>query len=174
MTANRGLALAALLLAAGCHRTPSTAAEAARGIVKVIGTSREHALVLQRATSDSATVQLRAETDESAALERVAGTLIAVRGQFTNRDTLAVSGFRVVAVDGQTVMDGIVRETKTGLVVCPASESCVALGNPPVALRGLIGARIWISGPAATGPNTFGVVEPKARTFQRSSKRARS
>lgn len=155
------LTLAALLIA-GCHRTAGTA-EAARGIVKVVGTSREHALVLQRAAPDSTIVQLRAATDESAALERVAGTLIAVRGQFTTRDTLAVSGFRVVAVGGQSVIDGVVRQAKSGLEICPPSESCVALGNPPIALRELVGARIWFGGPIATGPNTFGVVEPKRR-----------
>lgn len=165
MNRERFFTLAALIIASACHRASVSVPETARGVVKIVGTARDHALVLQRATADSALVQLRAEAGESAALERVAGTLVAVRGQFTARDTLAVSSFRVVAVDGQNVVDGILRQTKTGLSICPVSEGCVALGNPPQALRALVGARIWIGGPTATGPNTFGVVEQSARAF---------
>jgi len=165
MIAERLLALAAVMIVAACHRTPGTAPEAARGIVKIIGTSRDDALILQRSTADSAIVQLHAEAVESAALRQVVGTLVAVRGQFTARDTLDVSSFRVVSVDGQNVIDGVLRQTKAGLTICPSSETCVALGNPPGALRSLVGARIWIGGPVTTGPNTFGVVERTARTF---------
>jgi hypothetical protein len=35
----------------------------------------------------------------------------------------------------------------------------VRLGNPPAALRDLVGARVWITGPTETGPNPYGVIQ---------------
>ena len=158
----RGRAVVAIVVAlsGGCHHASSPAPDTLRGIIKTVGTARASGLVLQKITADSARVSLRAPAAEAAALERVTGAVVAVHGDFATPDTLVVSSFRVVEVNGRPVVDGVVREESGRLSVCPQSSTCVALGNPPVALRTLVGARIWIGGPPATGPNTFGVIAP--------------
>ena len=161
LSASALVGASAALLTAACHRPPATPPDALRGIVKTVGTARVSELVLQRTTPDNALVSLRAAAPDAAALARVAGTVVAVRGEFRGADTLIVSSFRVVEVDGQQVIDGVVRQENAHLSVCPPSSACVALGNPPDALRTLVGARVWFGGPPATGPNTFGVIAPR-------------
>jgi len=36
----------------------------------------------------------------------------------------------------------------------------IPLGNPPAALRNMIGARVWIGGPLDSGPNVYGLITP--------------
>jgi hypothetical protein len=67
-----------------------------------------------------------------------------------------------MTVSGAPVIDGVVREDE-GKLSIETPEGRVALGNPPARLRNLVGARIWIGGPLATGPNQFGVIAPAAR-----------
>lgn len=159
-TVTGAFVFAATAICAACHRTSSPAPETLRGIVKTVGTARLSELVLQKITADSARVPLRASATDAAALARVTGAVVALYGDFAAADTLTVSSFRVVEVDGQPVVDGVVRSENGRLSVCPSRSPCLPFGNPPNALRTLIGARIWIGGPPATGPNTFGVIVP--------------
>ena len=57
------------------------------------------------------------------------------------------------------VIDGIVLRDGTRLAL-QGSHGRVNLGNPPTALRAMVGARVWVGGPLDTGPNTYGVIVP--------------
>jgi hypothetical protein len=151
-------AFCALMLAA-CHRTSPAAQDAIiHGNVLVIGTAFEQRLVLVTRTGRRT---LHAAPADSAALVRVAGPDIELSVRALDAGgALAVHAFTVQTVSGNPVVDGVLRgepdrlsiETATGLI---------ALGNPPPALRGMIGARVWIQGPLDHGPNAYGVIVPR-------------
>jgi len=74
-----------------------------------------------------------------------------------------VDHFTALSVDGSPVVDGLLRDGGNGLKL-ETTNGIISLGNPPAALRNLIGARVWIGGPLDTGPNSYGVISPpKAR-----------
>jgi hypothetical protein len=152
--------LVAAAISSACHHSSTPGPEALRGIVKSVGTARAPEVMLQRTTADNALVAVRATAEDAAALARASGTLVAVRGTFAAPDTVVVSSFQVVEVNGQPVTDGVVRQDNGRLSICPPASRCLALGNPPAQLRTLLGARVWIGGPLETGPNQFGLIKP--------------
>jgi hypothetical protein len=163
----RSWALSLLVIAAtgwesGCHhRHGSQALSAAAiedsvmGTVSITGTSFEQRVVLRAAERS---IGLVATSADSAALSRLGGTEIVARGT-TQRDGLHVRAFTVLSVNGSPVADGTVHRDGTHLVLRRTNGDS-PLGNPPAALDSLVGARIWISGPLDTGPNSYGVIEP--------------
>ena len=70
-----------------------------------------------------------------------------------------VEHFTALNVAGSPVVDGVLR-SDGGRLALETTRGAILLGNPPSALRGMIGARIWIGGPLDTGPNTYGVIVP--------------
>ena len=146
--------------AASCHpavRPPSTAivADSLVGIVSITGTAFEQQLVLR--SNDGATV-LSASAADSAALSRMGGIEVLVIGSHAGK-TLRVDHFTARKVAGAAVVDGILRDD-AGRLVLETSSGRIPLGNPPVALRNLVGGRVWIGGPLDTGPNSYGVIVP--------------
>jgi hypothetical protein len=153
--------LAPLMTAAlGCHHPapkPSVAIEAdsLTGIVSITGTSFEQQIVLRSATT--ATL-LSAAAPDSAALSRLGGVEVLVVGRKTGNQ-FRVERFTALSVAGSPVVDGIVRNYGER-VVLETIRGPMPLGNPPRALRAMNGARVWIGGPLATGPNNYGVIVP--------------
>ena len=146
-----------------CHRAVHTdpvavAADSLRGIVSITGTSFEQAVMLR---TDNGTIALAANAADSAALSRMGGIDVMVLGTRESR-RFRVASFRAVTVSGTPVIDGVVREDD-GRISIETPEGRIALGNPPARLRRLVGARVWIGGPLATGPNQFGVIAPATR-----------
>jgi hypothetical protein len=132
---------------------PLAAADSAVGVIAVTGTSFEERLMLR---VDGEWIRLRPDAGDSAALTRLSGVEVLVRGQRLTSGLL-VQSFSVLRVDGQRVFDGVIRQDGARLVLETATDR-VALGNPPAILRGMIGARVWIGGPLETGPNTYGII----------------
>lgn len=129
------------------------------GVVSVTGTGFEQQIVL---ITGNRPVRLIASKADSAALVRVAGTEISARGVDAPHGALRLERFTVISVAGQPVVDGVIGGTPDRLELQTARGS-VPLGNPPQALRKLIGARVWIGGSLETGPNQFGVIVPAPR-----------
>jgi hypothetical protein len=157
------IALAAsLTLSAACHRN-NTAQESTasgsvlHGTVSVTGTSFEQQLVLQ--SSNRNTRLLPANAADSTALVRLGGIEIAARGTIDG-NALRVSGFTALSANGMPVVDGIVRVAGR-IVSLETSNGVVTLGNPPMALLQMSGARVWVSGPIDKGPNSYGVIVPR-------------
>ncbi|MGZ3465775.1 MAG: hypothetical protein ACXU91_03465 [Gemmatimonadaceae bacterium] len=153
--------LAPLMTAAlGCHHTapkPSVAIEAdsLTGIVSITGTSFEQQIVLR---SGATATLLSAAAPDSAALSRLGGVEVLVVGRKAGNH-FRVEHFTALSVAGSPVVDGIVRNYGDRVVV-ETARGPLPLGNPPTGLRALNGARVWIGGALATGPNTYGVIVP--------------
>lgn len=123
------------------------------GIVSVTGTSFEQRIVLR---SGDAVRPLTLWPDDSAALVRVGGAEVLVRGVATP-SSFTVHSFTVRAVDGAPVVDGIL-DRKDGRLVLYTRSGPLALGNPPAAFDSLVHSRVWIGGSLETGPNVYGVI----------------
>ena len=148
-------------MAACRHHTHTAAladaanADSLAGVVSVTGTGFDQRLVLRVGTSTTALV---ATSADSASLTRVGGAEVVVFGQ-TVENAFHVASFAVRSVDGAPVADGTLQRASGRLVLrVPLGE--LALGNPPAALDSLVGARVWIGGPLATGPNVYGIISP--------------
>jgi hypothetical protein len=128
---------------------------AVRGVVRLAGSAPTQRLVLRR--EDGSTLPL--EGASLTALRRVGGTEVEARGVMQG-ESFAVSSFTVVAADGAPARDGVLERSGESLVLRTATGR-VTLGNPPSALRAQVGARVWITGDPATGPNAYGIIEPK-------------
>ena len=154
------LAAPVLVAAAGCYHPPYVrlqpiAADSASGIVAITGTAFEQRIVLR---SVGGTEVLSAHSADSAALSRMGGVEVSVRGLRTDR-AFYVRSFSAVRVAGAPVVDGILRSEADRLVL-ETTSGTIPLGNPPVQLTKLIGARVWIGGPLDVGPNSFGIIAP--------------
>ena len=153
--------LAPLMTAAlGCHHPAPKAsiaieADSLTGIVSITGTSFEREIVLR---SDDTAILLSAAAPDSAALSRLGGVEVLVVGRKSG-NRFRVEHFTALSVAGSPVVDGIVRNYGDRIVL-ETPRGRLPLGNPPTGLRALNGARVWIGGPLATGPNSYGVIVP--------------
>lgn len=155
-----GIVAPLIAMALGCHHqapkpSVATVADSLTGIISITGTSFEQQLVLRSGTT--ATL-LSAAAPDSAALSRVGGIEVLVVGRKAGNH-FRVEGFSALSVAGLPVVDGIVRNYGDRVVV-ETARGPLPLGNPPTGLRALTGARVWIGGPLATGPNSYGVIVP--------------
>jgi hypothetical protein len=155
-----GIVAPLMTVAMGCHHASHTSSASIKpdslaGIVSITGTAFEQHLVLR---SGNSTTPLSAATSDSAALSRLGGVEVLVIGRRAP-NVFRVERFTAVSVAGSPVVDGWVRNDG-GRLVLETTHGPLPLGNPPTALRGMIGARIWIGGPLDTGPNTYGVIVP--------------
>ena len=154
------LVIPALVAAADCNRPPNVepqpvASDSASGVIAITGTAFEQQIVLR---TSGGTEVLSAHAADSAALSRMGGVEVSVTGLRTDR-SFNVRSFSAVRVAGARVVDGILRSDGDRIALeTPAGK--LLLGNPPAELRKMIGARVWISGPLDTGPNTFGIITP--------------
>jgi hypothetical protein len=148
-----------LMVATACHHAPRTSAaiepDSLRGIVSVTGTAFEQRLVLR--AGNNAT-PLSASPSDSAALARMGGVEVLVIGT-RSPNFFRVEHFTALNVAGSPVVDGVLRND-SGRLALETTRGTILLGNPPTALRNMIGARIWIGGPLDRGPNSYGVIVP--------------
>jgi hypothetical protein len=127
------------------------------GTIRVTGSAPFPSVVLRPA---SGAPSLTLAGSDTAALRRAAGLDVVVRGAASDRRFL-VSSFTVRAANGRPAVDGVLARDGDRLVLDTPSGR-VALGNPPAALREMVGARVWVTGSLDRGPNTYGVLEPAA------------
>ena len=92
-------------------------------------------------------------------MSRMGGVQVDVVGRWGPNLSFRVESFTAAYVAGSPVIDGFVRKEGDRLVL-ETTHGTTPLGNPPTALRGMIGARVWIGGPLDKGPNTYGVIVP--------------
>jgi hypothetical protein len=156
----RALGLLVIVVAA-CHRAPPAdttlvVERIVHGVVSATGTSFEQRIMLESGGGNLRL--LPSSAADSAALVRLGGVEVSVRGS-DEGSSLRVRSFTAQRVSGQPVVDGTLR-LEGDRVVLETSSGRLPLGNPPPAFRQMIGARVWIGGPLATGPNTYGVIKP--------------
>ncbi len=156
------LALPCGALAACTHRaaidehTSDARTDTLAGTVAVTGSAFDEHIVLR--APGGRVVELTTSAWDSTALVRLGGTEIAIRGRDDGKRFLVVA-YTVRSVDGSAVSDGTLRRDGDHLLLL-TDTGLQPLGNPPVALRRMIGARVWVGGSLATGPNTYGLISP--------------
>lgn len=138
------------------NSSAAVAPDSVTGTVAVTGTSFEKQIVLR--PESGRPIRLTVTASDSSALSRMTGVEVRMIGK-RNGDVLEVEKFAAVRVAGLPVVDGVLRNDG-GRLVLDTSEGTIQLGNPPDALRGMVGARVWISGPLDKGPNTYGLIVP--------------
>jgi len=135
---------------------PRVTPDSVVGVIAVTGTSFEQQVMLR---ADDRWVRLRVGSADSAALTRLGGVEAVVRG-VADATGFGVRSFTVLRVDGAHVFDGVLRRDAGRLVLETTTGARLELGNPPPAFPALVGARLWIGGALATGPNVYGVIVP--------------
>ncbi len=156
-------AVTALVLVAACHQAPdnqvaaTTTERIVHGTISVTGTSFEQQIMLD---TGHGSIRLRpSSAADSSALTRLGGIEVSVRGT-DDAGRLRVKSFTAQRVGGKPVVDGYVR-AEGNRIYLETGNGNRTLGNPPAALRGMIGARIWIGGSLERGPNEYGVIVPR-------------
>lgn len=145
--------------ASGGRTTPATASPAepaqedtVRGIVAEVGSVPITSIVVRPAGGRSVTL-LGSLAKE---IGRAAGAEVWVSGHRTPEGLHAMR-YAVRSVDGEPAVDGVLASEDGGLVLVTAGGRR-RIVRPPEALRGMVGARVWLVGPIEGGITSYGVL----------------
>lgn len=131
---------------------PQSPVDTLRGIVAVVGSQPMTSVVVRPPAGRSVAIigPLAME------IRRAAGAEVWVSGA-RGPAGLEAARYAIRSVDGQVAVDGTLATDGNGLVlVTPSGRRAIA--RPPAALRGMIGARVWLVG-ALDGPiASYGVL----------------
>ena len=133
----------------------SVVADTLRGIIAVVGAEPGTSVVLELAHGGVVTL-----IGERPILDRLAGLEVMVEGA---RDAHARFGVRHVTVRasaGVPAVDGTLAREGERYVLVTADARRLPIAVLPEALRGDVGARVWLAGPLDRAPDTFGVIAP--------------
>lgn len=128
-----------------------------RGRVALVGPHPTAQVTVQSGPGEP---QIFLEGDQALVLHRVDGTEAWIAGRWLDERRFEVRAFEVRAVDGIAAEDGILMNDVDGLLLLTADGRRLAVRDAPPALRALVGARVWISGPLDRAPEAWGVIEP--------------
>jgi hypothetical protein len=123
-----------------------------RGIVAEVGSVPITSIVVRPAGGRSVTM-LGSLAKE---IGRAAGAEVWVSGHRTPEGLHAMR-YAVRAVDGEPAVDGVLASEDGGLVLVTAGGRR-RIVRPPQALRGMVGARVWLVGPIDGGITSYGVL----------------
>lgn len=141
--------------APGTPATPVTTpagADTIRGIAAEVGSIPVTSIVVRPAGGRSVTIL----GDLAREIGRAAGADVWVRGRRTPQGLVAEQ-YAVRTVDGQPAVDGVVAAEGDGLaLITPGGARRIA--RPPQALRGMIGARVWLVGDLDGSITSYGVL----------------
>lgn len=134
----------------------SSAADTARGIVAVVGTSNESRVVLRPARGGRPVTLIGPMARN---MGRLSGADVWAVGTGDEHGQLRVSRYVVRSVDGTAALDGtlIVRGERLYVVTRDGEQHLIE--NPPAALKDQVGARVWVTG--AKGAVVYGVIEER-------------
>jgi hypothetical protein len=138
--------------------TRSDAADTARGIVAVLGTSLDSRVVV-RADGGARSVTLVGA--QARAIGAMSGADVWVTGTRDQNGRITVSRFTVRSVDGAPALDGTLIARGAQLLLVTRDGKQHAIDAAPPALREHVGARVWVTGPLDKGPVIFGVIEER-------------
>ena len=167
----RHLALLVALAAAACVRAepPESAgmsADAApldtlRGTVAIVGADPETMVALRVVQDDGTARSVLVAGSAAATLRRVEGAEVLLSGRAAGDAPPRFDARRLVvaSVNGQPARDGVLEADGSRLVLRLTTGGRSTIVQPPAALRALVGARVWITGPADAAPVSYGVIE---------------
>jgi len=139
-------------LAGGSDLAGRTRADSVRGVVTLVGAEPARQVVLRVDGND---VSLSGMA--TSGLGRLAGTEVMVRGvKITPRD-IVVSDYVVRASDGVPAWDGTLEED--GALRLTDGSGRKWLPSVPAALRGMVGARVWVAFKAGSvTADSYGII----------------
>lgn len=123
-----------------------------RGIVAEVGSVPITSIVVRPAGGRSVTI-LGSLAKE---IGMAAGAEVWVSGHRTPEGLHAMR-YAVRSVDGEPAVDGVLAAEDGGLVLVTAGGRH-RIVRPPQALRGMVGARVWLVGPIEGGITSYGVL----------------
>jgi hypothetical protein len=126
------------------------------GRVSEVGADPATWLSLQP-SGGAAAVKLTGSVD---ALRSIGGAEVWVSGA-RQSDGFRVDAFEVRRVNGQLVDDGVVVVEPDRVDIRMRTGARRAVPNAPTAMRGMAGARIWVTRPAANRAPSYGVIAPQ-------------
>ncbi len=142
------------------------ASDSVRGLLTLVGNEPGAVLLLSPTSRELAAVALVGS--QVSLLRNVTGLEIVVYGRVTGRrDPTAmprggaefdVRSFVVRVADGAPATDGVVLAAKDAFALRLADGRVVAAPWLPVALRRLVGARIWVTGGLDAVPQAYGII----------------
>ena len=135
---------------------PRATPDTARGVVRVVGSLPVNVSVVLAPEGSSERIRLTGQG--ATVLRGLGGVEVVVRGARGPSGEIDVRSFTVRSVNGEPAVDGVIVADGSALAIATESGRR-RIGNPPDALRGLVGARVWITGPLDTGAITYGVIE---------------
>ncbi|WP_373069153.1 hypothetical protein [Gemmatimonas sp.] len=139
-------------LASGSDLAGRTRGDSVRGVVTILGAEAARQVVLR---ADGNNISLSGMA--TSGLARLAGTEIMVRGVMITPRDIVVSDYVVRASDGVPAWDGTLDENG-GLRLTDGSGR-KRLPSVPSALRGMVGARIWVAfKDGRTTADSYGVI----------------
>lgn len=156
------LALAAL--AAACTPAPPPAGAAAAqagdttlvGQVAVVGSMPVNARVVVQPDGRPA---LRVAGPLARELGSLSGARVRVRGRAAG-DSVAVSAYEIVSVNGEPVHFGVVERAPGGALRLRRADGTTVDLLGPAAAQFRPGQKIWVQGPGSVQVQVFGVVTP--------------
>jgi hypothetical protein len=122
------------------------------GIVEVTGT--ELNAVYLRSGSEL----YHLEGPLASTVARVPGADVRLRGSFEGGARLWVQDFRVLAIKGRAVIDGVVQVMDGGIAIQLADGAMILLDDCPEELVQHVGARIWFAVRTENVPAAFGII----------------
>ncbi len=142
-------------------------ADSVRGVLSLVGSEPLPVLLLSpTASSGMDTVVLVGAL--SSTLRNVVGLDIVVAGRRTGERvpgviargamSLDVRQFIVRAADGVATHDGVLARRDSLYLLRDADGIEHALPSLPASLRRMLGARVWLAGPLAASPTSYGVI----------------
>jgi len=136
---------------------PAAAADTVRGTVAEVGSEPGTWMVLR--TPGGAVVRLDGERP---LLRAVVGLEVMVRGT-PAAGGLAVRELRVRSSNGVAAVDGVLERRGGGYVLVTSERGTLPVPHLPAALRGMVGARVWLAGPLDRAPDSSGVISEPVR-----------
>jgi hypothetical protein len=143
------------------HDTKSAAAplsgtDTIRGIVSVVGTSRDQRVMIAPTTGGR---HMQITGSSAALIGHLAGADVMVTGERSGT-IIDVSDFVVKTVDGAPAIDGTLKTEGSALFIVTRDGSRTRIVVPPPPLVGHDGARVWITGDPAKAVSSFGFIDP--------------
>jgi hypothetical protein len=145
----------------GCHHAAdrtraeikaTAGADSLQGTVTIVGVDAFPKAMLTLDDGGPALTLIGADALRSVAGLRIAVVGVRLGAQFT------VEKFAVVAANGVPAIDGTLVEDGGALFVVTPDGVRHRLVNPSAALRGVVGHRVWVSGPLDHPPVAYGII----------------
>lgn len=125
------------------------------GTVRVVGSAPMNVQVVIHPEGEQSTRIAGPLTEE---IRRLSGAVAEVTGSMEN-GVLRATDYRVVSVDGEPVVTGVVeRAPAGGLQLRQPNGTVVELSGGADHLE--VGQKVWVQGPTSVRVQTFGVIQP--------------